>query len=230
MRIRLPLMMLPPDTYERHSLVAQHLQREGTTSVLDVGGEGLLRRFLRGVKCVSTNVDDSGDVQYDGVRLPFGSASFDAVVTLDTIEHVPGDQRQGLVNELRRVAQHQVVLCAPYGSAFHRDLEQRAFDLYQLTYGRENTYLREHLECGLPDADELHALFSGMRHQVLFCGDCEQQYARFASRCGRTSAEPSALASLLELARDGNYWRRHRLHSTATDRANRIYVFAQVGE
>lgn len=37
--------------------------------MLDVGGEGLLKRFLRGTECVSVNVDQAGDVQY-GAKWP----------------------------------------------------------------------------------------------------------------------------------------------------------------
>jgi uridine phosphorylase len=116
MRLGLPLFMRPPDTFERRHIVAQHLKRSGTRSVLDVGGEGLLQRLLPAVKCLAVNVDGSGDARYDGSTLPFPAAAFEAVVSLDTIEHLPAARRQEFVDELFHVAQKNVVLSAPFGA------------------------------------------------------------------------------------------------------------------
>jgi SAM-dependent methyltransferase len=128
MRLRLPLFLLPEDLWERHHLVSRYLKGCRPRTVLDVGGEGLLGRFLPRARVVSTNVEGpQADCVYDGERLPFASASFDAVVTLDVMEHLPSARRPAFVDELFRVTRTHVVIAVPLGTPLHEGLE-RGFD------------------------------------------------------------------------------------------------------
>ena len=227
--MKLPLFLQPVDTYERHWVVSRHLRRREVRSVLDVGGEGLLQRFLRGANCTTVNVEDTGDVQYDGLTLPFQSSSFDAVVSIDVLEHIPKEQRADFVSELLRVADREVVLAAPYGSDSHSELEQRALGAYREAHGRDHTYLREHVECGLPTLDELGALFRDVTCEFRFCGDCQEQFARFmrSLRSGGANG-PRALRlvrSIFHIMLHANYWRVPKLDASPHEFSNRVYVF-----
>jgi len=153
------------DTFLRHRCVASCLEEFRPETILDVGGEGLLQCFIATATVVSANVQNA-DVLYDGKHLPFEDDSFDAVVSLDTVEHFPKDQRLEFLAELVRVAQHVVVLCAPLGTPEHVEYEKRL-----LADGRQGglcaeslLYLAEHVEYGLPtpnEVDQWASIFSG---------------------------------------------------------------------
>ena len=65
--------LLPPDVFIRHWLVANEIKKNRIGSkVLDVGGSlGEMRKFLPGVKIVTTDVVPGADILYDGKKLPF---------------------------------------------------------------------------------------------------------------------------------------------------------------
>ncbi len=227
--MRLPLFLQPRDTYERHWVAAQRLRGAGVRSVLDVGGEGLLRRFLPSAKCLAINIAERGDLRYGGHRLPFSDGAFEAVVSLDTLEHLPRAQRPYFVAELCRVAQTMIILATPYGSETHKRLERQALEAYKEVHGRDHDYLREHVEYGLPTQAELTALFEEYEVEMRFCGNCEEQYMRFVrnlrhstSRAGRIPV----LSDALSILRNANLWRTYRLDPQPCESSNRVYVFA----
>lgn len=92
------------------------LRERGATSVLEVGcGAGRDGTVLHGAGFAYTGVDLSASavlacsalglhtVQADAVSLPFGADSFDAAWTMSTLMHLPGDDFQRALRELRRV-------------------------------------------------------------------------------------------------------------------------------
>lgn len=91
--------------------------------------------------------------------LPWRDATFDTVLCLDVLEHVPPLQRPQLIAELARVAARQVLIACPSSVAQPIDdlLRER------LTAGgdRPPAWLQEHYDCGLPDPREVEALVRG---------------------------------------------------------------------
>jgi SAM-dependent methyltransferase len=90
--------------------------------VLDIGcGAGWYSRFLaqRGLSVFSVDIarDRAGRPLANfslagGTALPFPGQSFDTVLALDVLEHIP-DEALALA-ELARVARHRVILSVPY--------------------------------------------------------------------------------------------------------------------
>jgi hypothetical protein len=149
------------DTFLRHRCVVTLLKAFQPKTILDVGGEGLLARFMDST-VLSANVKNA-EVLYDGKHLPFGKDSFDAVVSLDTLEHLPKEQRSQFCTELLRVACHVVVLCAPLGTPAHVEHEKRLLAARGLS-AETLCYLAEHVQQGLPtpaEVVELAWMFSG---------------------------------------------------------------------
>jgi SAM-dependent methyltransferase len=164
------------DTWVRHGLAARLLdQRSGGGRVLDVGGvAGWLAAHLPSTEVVTVNVAGPADVIFDGRRLPFGDAEFDAVASLDVLEHLPADERRAHVAELVRVAGRVVVACCPAGTPEHVATERELADWYARLSGRRSPFLDEHLACGLPTPDELRALgdgWTGYVPELSFQGD-----------------------------------------------------------
>jgi GT2 family glycosyltransferase len=94
--------------------------------------------------------------------LPVENGSFDVVLALEVVEHVPRDRRRDFVADLVRVARQAVVISCPVASRAVAEAERLVNDAYQLRHGAPHPFLQEHLELGVPTADELRDLL----HQI----------------------------------------------------------------
>ena len=140
--------LLPPDVFFRHHLIASCVR--DATNILDVGGSlGELRKFLPTARITTADVIPGADVLYDGKRLPFPNQSWNVVVSVDTLEHIPEHQRLPFVSELVRIAKRQVILIAPYGSVTHERYEGELVDAFKKDRKKIPEYLLEHRAYGL---------------------------------------------------------------------------------
>lgn len=136
------IRLFPYDVYCRHKRMAELVTAKG--SILDVGGS--LKELKRFVNNPITTVDViGGDVVAAGTYLPFKNNSFDIVVSLDTIEHIPAKNRLQFISENLRVAKKQVIIAAPMGTLNHQQAEVQLLIAYP-----KDHYLQEHIKYGLP--------------------------------------------------------------------------------
>lgn len=166
------------DSLERHRALARIVCEaiSPPATLLDVGGEVSLRcnhlgRFLKGFQITTANVTRPSDVAYEGGVLPFDNGAFDAVVSLDTAEHVPRQERAQWIKDFFRVARRMVVLCGPLGTEFQSSADRELNDRFRELFGRNHHYLGEHLACGLPNLGEIQAWVEGMQYRLWFDGD-----------------------------------------------------------
>lgn len=163
------------DTRERHAIVSDLAGSPAT--VLDVGGvAGEMEAFLPAARVTSLNVgDESADVHFDGTRIPYGDGSFEVAMSLDVLEHIPGPQRLGHVEELSRVAAQRAILCCPLGTPDHVAAEREVAAWYRELTGRGHRFLEEHLERGLPTEAELREIAAAAGgFELRFQGDFRQ--------------------------------------------------------
>lgn len=171
-------LQMPFDQYQRYRLVADILERlrhKGERlAVLDVGGRtALLRQFLPKDRIFLVDVEESEVdelVLGDGSRLPYQDDCVDAVVTFDTLEHVPPAGRAAFLAECRRVAKRWVVVAGPYDTEGVAHAESLLEDFLHEKMGVEHRYLAEHKENGLPQLDETEAALGGDGAQVFSLG------------------------------------------------------------
>jgi SAM-dependent methyltransferase len=182
---RLSSLLMPYDLYERHAVVSRLLRQANTDEqavILDVGGRAeLLARFVP-YRVVSVNVDGSGKLAGSGLALPFADNSFSAVVSIDTLEHLPRASRLPFLRECLRVARRHILFAAPLGSQGHSQHEKQLDQLYRSVHGQPHTYLDQHIQCGLPssaDLDQLAAQLPITNQQRLFAGDYVWQGKQF---------------------------------------------------
>jgi SAM-dependent methyltransferase len=172
---------MPYDDFERHHVVAKLLRKHLDTkaTVLDVGGHrDLLSRFVP-FEVTAINPDGSGDLHSTEKLLPFEDGHFDAVVNLDTLEHIPSLERESFIRECLRVTSRLCIIAAPWGSPEHAEAEQSLNDLYKGVYGHGNPYLDEHIAFGLPDHRDLqmiHSCAEGMLMKTHYAGSFTWQY------------------------------------------------------
>ncbi len=130
-------------------------------SVLDVGcGPHGLACAAPNARFVGTDVLFAGQVangmtalHTDPGPLPFADASFDTVVCLDTLEHIPPQDRAGFVRELARVAARRVIVACPSeGSAQLQDILRLEYSVRGIPLPG---WLNEHDEHGLPTAAQI---------------------------------------------------------------------------
>jgi ubiquinone/menaquinone biosynthesis C-methylase UbiE len=135
----------------------------------------------------------------DACHLPFPDDSFDAAVSLDTVEHLPLRLRDPFLKEMRRVARAAVVVTCPLQSNDGM-FQARTFDLslhrlIKTRKGKQPGWLQEHIDQGHPTVEELSSLLPGA--QIIGCENCAT-WLRFASFYQRPFLWP--LAGLLYLA------------------------------
>ncbi len=166
------------DQWSRYGTAADWLDRLFTgiaepIRVLEVGCNvlNLLPEFLdadrvRITRC-DTHTNGDGDPDYvqvaPGQPLPFEDESFDAIVALEVLEHVPQSDRGGFVAECLRVARHAVIMSCPDGSPAVEAAEGLANAEFERRHGRPHPFLLEHRQFGLPRESEVRDILRGER-------------------------------------------------------------------
>lgn len=168
------LLRQPFDHHARYRLAADVvLATVGpSATVLDLGGgPGSLHAFLPRAKVVSTDIVAPGEwhqqaprlVLADGARLPFRDGAFDAVVSLDTLEHVRPESRDDFLAETARVAARWALVVCPFDTPGVADADTalRAYVANRFppdlpTIG----ILDEHLGYGHPSLERTRALLA----------------------------------------------------------------------
>jgi len=157
------LEALPFDLYQRYRLTAEVTEilcsgKRGY-SVLEVGGEGSpLPCFLPDASVTVTDIvweDRPCFNRCDAAELPYADGSFDVVVGCDFLEHVEAARRDGMIEELKRVARRAVIVIGPMKSDDVSEADALFGRFYTARFGREHRYLAEHKECGLPDPERI---------------------------------------------------------------------------
>jgi SAM-dependent methyltransferase len=173
--VRSEQLRLPFDQYQRYRMVADavELLREGEAPIriLDVGGgEGNILKFLTGDQV--TILDRQGTegvpglIEGDATALPFDDGAFDYVASVDVYEHIEPGSRERYLSELRRTARRGVLLAAPFESEVVRGAERVANEFHRSVHWKENAWLKEHAENGLPGLGQTREFFEGRGDEV----------------------------------------------------------------
>lgn len=153
------------DRVSRHVLAARLVRAacEPGSRVLDIGGsQGFTSDLLADYLVVPVDVAGKDVlVRASADQLPFDDRSFDAVVALDLLEHLPRSVRSEAILDFRRVARDLVIVGGPFDSPEVLVAECRLRDAYQRLTGEPHRWLTEHLEFGLPTLAGVEELLSG---------------------------------------------------------------------
>ena len=167
------ILELSFDQYQRYKMVEElvGLIRDNCRlRILDVGGHpGFIADFLpEDDTFILDTLPFQGlnYVQGDGVRLPFKNGSFDLVVSVDALEHIPPDRRAGFLEEQLRASRDYVLLAAPFEDENVSLAERIVNEFFIKKIGHPNDSLEEHFANGLPRLSETLSFFDqhGIQH------------------------------------------------------------------
>ncbi len=151
------MLLVAVDAHHRYRAVAKEIVGK---TILDIGG-GDKSFFLIGRgNCVSLELRKLPGVQAVGsaTSLPFRSNSFDCVLCVDTIEHIPRTLRSAAVLEMKRVARRRVIIHTPVqgGSTYVGRSYDLAFnEWHKLRKRKDERNTKEHIINIQPTAREL---------------------------------------------------------------------------
>lgn len=172
------LLDIPFDHYQRYAAAAHLLNALDMAAprVLEVGAnrQRLLGQFLPDASFLYTDLHVEGDekdfIVADATALPFPDQCFDAVVSLDVLEHIPAPLRARAAAEMARVAGRAVIVGFPPEQSWVKDAEVDANSRWFELFGEDYVWLQEHKEFGLVDTAEIVATFESAGLTVLRFG------------------------------------------------------------
>lgn len=167
-----------PDVAMRYLPIVRLLRERGLSrQVTDIGcgPDGIAPYLRERIVGVDTDLHPPvhalmSAVNASVLKTPFADGSRPCVISVDMLEHVPVHLRQPSVDELVRITGRLLVLAVPVG-AVAQEHDRQVAAKFNAVRGADYRYLREHLEYGLPSAEQLHSYVTAAM-----------------ARCGRTGS------------------------------------------
>ena len=160
------------DQYQRYSLIRKILQPivNGRKQILEIGGAfSPLKEMMPGEPILELDIirGDTGiDLRTTALALPFHSDSVPVVVTTDVLEHLPQSDRNRFIEEVFRVASDIVLIGFPAGKAAE-EADASLLDFLKVTLHADSSFLREHVEFGLPCESDVKKQIDSLATAVL---------------------------------------------------------------
>ncbi|MCA9427073.1 MAG: class I SAM-dependent methyltransferase, partial [Candidatus Omnitrophica bacterium] len=159
------------DGAQRYLLVSEICDRLGVDenhTVLDVGGgTGRLVQYLKSdlVFTVDPYGDGENHIRASMEDLPIPESSYDVVIQIDSLEHVPDEIRERALREMSRVAERFMIWIGPVDSELAVEAEEDLCASHREFFAeKEMEWLSEHRIHGLPSKDLVtKTLNEGMR-------------------------------------------------------------------
>lgn len=130
--------------------------------ILELGSEitGITTYLKKQVTGLDTDFDYSRrnkflkPVKGSVIKIPFTDRSFEYVVSVDMLEHIPPELRKKAIEEMTRVTKKKLYLAFPCGERSAK-IDRELNRYYKKKHGVDYQYLQEHVSLGLPKEEEV---------------------------------------------------------------------------
>lgn len=193
------------DVWARNGVLVHSLQQVGvdeSTTILDIGagGEGFMKigKYselpIREENITRVDIDSNAfegglagsSVIGDGCEMPFKDKSFDIVVSIDSLEHVPQSKHSDYIHEMKRVARSHVFLHFPLSSEDGDFVGMRSDEQFQDWHteytGSPEPNTAEHLTDGYPTYAEITNHFDSSEIQGVQNASVWLRYMKLSKR------------------------------------------------
>ncbi|NBU34139.1 class I SAM-dependent methyltransferase [bacterium] len=155
------------DYVARYQIIAevihQYFGKKNPKNILDVGGLGtFLDKIIDAPLTIldeEATDEDGKETQGDGARMNVEDGAYEVVVTSDTLEHIPKNDRKKFISELVRVSSDLIILCAPFDNSGVPKEEERLQSFYKGINGQPHRWLQEHADYVLPNVEDIKKCF-----------------------------------------------------------------------
>ncbi len=138
--------------------------------ILEVGSEitGITNYFPVEVTGLDVAFDYSKKNEYlkpvkgSATQIPFEDKSFDFVLSVDMLEHIPDDLREKVIQEMIRVCRKKLYLSFPCGKK-SEEVDQRLHQYFLKKRGQDYQYLKEHVSLGLPNYNHVKSILKSTK-------------------------------------------------------------------
>jgi hypothetical protein len=187
------ILFARPNVTIRYAPVIAYLRKSGimNRSILEVGSGSVgITRYLN-QEVTGVDISFSGPASShlkqtlaSATNLPFDNESFDFVISLDVLEHVPLENRPKIIDEMIRVAKHSVIVGVPCGAEAEkwenrarlkceRKIESCGGNARGRDIAHRSDFLSEHQENGIPKKEEILTAISESCSKNNNAGVCE---------------------------------------------------------
>jgi len=194
-------------------VLKRHVRNEDRILEIGSGSFGLARFYpgpVVGCDLIFPSLPQSNllPVRCTGTQLPFVDSCFQAVVVSDVLEHVPPDERLGVIREALRVSCKLAVFGFPYGKRAHV-LDEHFLEFHRRIAVPPPRWLEEHMLFPFPEEELFRGLNDGWKVEAFgneHLGFHDWVNRREISRvwslffCGCLRIAPSVVEALLRLA------------------------------
>lgn len=102
-------------------------------------------------------------IQADATNLKnINDNEFDMVIAADVFEHIPKNKRADFLSETSRASKLLNLLCFPFNSKSIESAEKNTNEYYKTIFGIDHTWLKEHIDIGLPDIDNIKSILDNI--------------------------------------------------------------------
>lgn len=133
------------------------------------GSQGILASFLPDDDIVFSDIKLSDEaladprfVLCDVTNMNYDDNSFDFVIALDVLEHIPPEKRLISVQNICRVAKEGIVITFPHFSPVYQKEDEELRSFYKATEAEPPIWINEHIDQTLPIASEIVAIATGI--------------------------------------------------------------------
>ena len=155
--------------YKTAQLLLNALRQKESHSILEVGSgsHGNLGKFLPNDHITYLDsylsheaLSKENFVLGDATCLEYEDQSFDFVIALDVLEHIPQEERRAFLSCITRVAKLGVIMTYPNANSENVCNEQILAEIYHLVGMETPPWVYEHRGCVLPDNEKILEMLS----------------------------------------------------------------------